>query len=49
MGLLTFYRNVWVEYGDKVVLENVDLSIEQGSFVSIIGPSGAARPPSCAC
>ena len=42
MDLLTF-RNVWVEYGDKVVLENVDLSIAQGSFVSIVGPSGAGK------
>ena len=38
MGLLTF-RNVWVEYGDKVVLENGELSIMHGSFVSIVGPS----------
>ena len=42
MDLLTF-RNVWVEYGDKVVLENVDLRIAQGSFVSIVGPSGAGK------
>lgn len=42
MDLLTF-RNVWVEYGDKVVLENVDLSIQQGGFVSIVGPSGAGK------
>lgn len=42
MALLSF-RNVWVEYGDKVVLENVELSIAQGSFVSIVGPSGAGK------
>lgn len=42
MTLLTF-RNVWVEYGDKVVLEKVDLSICEGSFVSIVGPSGAGK------
>jgi len=42
MDVLTF-RNVWVEYGDKVVLENVDLSIQQGGFVSIVGPSGAGK------
>jgi len=40
--LLTL-RNVWVEYGDKVVLERVNLDIEAGSFVSIIGPSGAGK------
>lgn len=36
-------RDVWVEYGDKVVLERVELDIEAGSFVSIIGPSGAGK------
>ncbi|MBA4353095.1 MAG: lauroyl acyltransferase [Novosphingobium sp.] len=36
-------NDVWVEYGDKIVLERVDLVIEAGSFVSIIGPSGAGK------
>lgn len=36
-------KNVWVEYGDKVVLERVDLEIAERSFVSIIGPSGAGK------
>lgn len=36
-------NDVWVEYGDKIVLEKVDLAIEAGSFVSIIGPSGAGK------
>ncbi len=42
MALLDF-SNVWVEYGDKVVLEQVDLSIEAGAFVSIVGASGAGK------
>jgi len=42
MGALTF-RNVWVEYGDKVVLEKLDLKIEDRAFVSIVGPSGAGK------
>ena len=42
MAALTF-RNVWVEYGDKVVLEKLDLTIADGSFVSIVGPSGAGK------
>lgn len=42
MALLTF-RDVWVEYGEKVVLEKVDLNIAAGSFVSIVGPSGAGK------
>jgi len=36
-------RNIWVEYGDKVVLERVTLDVEAGAFVSIIGPSGAGK------
>ena len=36
-------QNVWVEYGDKIVLEKVDLDIHGGTFVSIIGPSGAGK------
>jgi NitT/TauT family transport system ATP-binding protein len=42
MSILSF-RNVWVEYGDKIVLEKVDLSIAEGAFVSIVGPSGAGK------
>ena len=42
MSLLSF-RNVWVEYGDKVVLERVSLDIEPGEFVSVVGPSGAGK------
>ncbi|MEM9310561.1 MAG: ATP-binding cassette domain-containing protein [Pseudomonadota bacterium] len=36
-------RNVWVEYGDKIVLERVNLEIEEGAFVSLVGPSGAGK------
>jgi NitT/TauT family transport system ATP-binding protein len=41
-GLLEL-RQVWVEYGDKVVLEKVELSVPQGAFVSVVGPSGAGK------
>jgi len=37
------FRDVWVEYGDKIVLEKVDLEIESGAFVSVVGPSGAGK------
>jgi NitT/TauT family transport system ATP-binding protein len=36
-------RHVWVEYGDKIVLEDVSLDFEAHSFVSIVGPSGAGK------
>uniref|UniRef100_UPI0035CC315E ABC transporter ATP-binding protein n=1 Tax=uncultured Sphingomonas sp. TaxID=158754 RepID=UPI0035CC315E len=43
MSALLSLRNVWVEYGDKVVLERMTLDVAAGSFVSIIGPSGAGK------
>jgi NitT/TauT family transport system ATP-binding protein len=43
LSALLSLRNIWVEYGEKVVLERVNLDIEAGSFVSIIGPSGAGK------
>lgn len=43
MTALLEIRNVWVEYGVHVVLERLNLEIEAGAFVSIIGPSGAGK------
>ncbi|MBO9604142.1 MAG: ATP-binding cassette domain-containing protein [Novosphingobium sp.] len=43
MSALLSLRNVWVEYGEKIVLEDVTLDIAEQSFVSIIGPSGAGK------
>jgi len=37
------FRDVWVEYGAKIVLEKVSLDIADGDFVSIVGPSGAGK------
>lgn len=36
-------RNVWVEYGAQVVLENLHLDLEAGSFTAIVGPSGCGK------
>jgi NitT/TauT family transport system ATP-binding protein len=36
-------RNIWVEYGDKIVLERVSLEIAERSFVAVVGPSGAGK------
>lgn len=36
-------RNLWKEYGTRVVLENISLDIEQGEFVSIVGASGCGK------
>jgi NitT/TauT family transport system ATP-binding protein len=42
MSVLSF-QDVWVEYGDKIVLEKVSLDIQEGAVVSIVGPSGAGK------
>ena len=43
MSPILAFRDIWVEYGDKLVLERVDLSIDEGAFVSVVGPSGAGK------
>jgi len=43
LSALLSLRDVWVEYGDKIVLERMTLDVEAGSFISIIGPSGAGK------
>ena len=37
------FSNVWKEYGDQVVLEGLDLSVEEGEFCSIVGASGCGK------
>ena len=36
-------RDIWVEYGDHIVLERVSLEIAAQSFVAVVGPSGAGK------
>lgn len=36
-------RNVWVEYGDQIVLERINLEVAAGAFLSVVGPSGAGK------
>src|SRR5687767_14331118 len=36
-------RDLWVEYGDQIVLEAIDLDIAAGAFVTIVGPSGCGK------
>lgn len=43
MSALLSLRDIWVEYGDRIILEKVDLDVEAGSFVSVVGPSGAGK------
>lgn len=43
MSDLLAFDNVWLEYGEKIVLERVNLGIAERSFVSIVGPSGSGK------
>ncbi len=36
-------RNVWKEYDDTVVLEQINLEIDQRAFVALVGPSGCGK------
>ncbi|MBQ3930022.1 MAG: ABC transporter ATP-binding protein [Paludibacteraceae bacterium] len=37
------YRNVSFKYADEWVLKNIDLTIEKGQTVAIVGPSGSGK------
>ncbi|MFA5958171.1 ABC transporter ATP-binding protein [Hyphomicrobium sp.] len=37
------FNKVWKEYGDHVVLEQIDLTIAPRSFVALVGPSGCGK------
>jgi NitT/TauT family transport system ATP-binding protein len=43
MSDILVFEDVWVEYGDKIVLERFDLTVAEGAFISIVGPSGAGK------
>ena len=37
------FDKVWKEYGDNVVLEQIDLTIEPRAFLVLVGPSGCGK------
>jgi len=37
------FDKVWKEYGDHVVLEQIDLTIAPRAFVALVGPSGCGK------
>jgi len=42
MGILEV-SNLYKDYGKKLALKNINLSINKGEFVAIIGPSGSGK------
>jgi NitT/TauT family transport system ATP-binding protein len=36
-------KNVWKEYGDQVVLERLNLTVQPGEFCTIVGASGCGK------
>ncbi|PTU76144.1 ABC transporter ATP-binding protein [Pseudomonas mangrovi] len=36
-------KNVWQEYGDQVVLERLNLTVNQGEFCTLVGASGCGK------
>ncbi|WP_372986841.1 ABC transporter ATP-binding protein [Marinobacter sp.] len=36
-------KNLWKEYGDQIVLENLNLEVKQGEFCTLVGASGCGK------
>ena len=36
-------KNLWKEYGEQIVLQNVDLEIAPRAFIALVGPSGCGK------
>jgi len=36
-------KNLWKEYGDNIVLEQVNVNVEEGEFITIVGTSGCGK------
>ena len=36
-------KNITVKYGKKTVLNNFDLTVEEGQILGIVGPSGCGK------
>lgn len=36
-------HHLWKEYGDNVVLENINVSVKEGEFITIVGTSGCGK------
>src|SRR3546814_19405659 len=43
------FKNVVKRFGSSVVLNGVDINIEQGEVVVVVGPSGSGKPTFLRC
>ncbi|MCP5162898.1 MAG: ABC transporter ATP-binding protein [Hahellaceae bacterium] len=43
MTRLLHIEDVYKSYGDKLVLDNIDLTVSQGEFCTVVGPSGCGK------
>ena len=42
------FDGVWKKFGEVVAVNDLNLEINDGEFMVLVGPSGCARPPRCA-
>jgi NitT/TauT family transport system ATP-binding protein len=38
-----YIENLYKAYGDNVILDNIDLKVSKGAFVTVVGPSGCGK------
>lgn len=36
-------KNIWKTYGDSIILENLNFSMKEGEFCTLVGPSGCGK------
>lgn len=36
-------QDLYMQYGENVILDNIDLSVSEGAFVTVVGPSGCGK------
>jgi len=36
-------KNLWKNYGDNIILENLNFSMKEGEFCTLVGPSGCGK------
>ena len=43
------FENVTKQFADFTALPGLSLTVEPGTLVTLLGPSGCGKPPPCAC